>query len=111
MGQRECEAAVNQRCSFSDHNNPCFDCKAVHESTVYIRELEDKLDKLRWIPVEERLPSEMVVANYGRSEKVEVTDGITTHYTIYFPRQERWGCDIEVTHWRNVILPKKGESE
>jgi len=38
--------AVNNRCDIAD-NSACVDCKAVYESSQYIRELQAELEQLK----------------------------------------------------------------
>ncbi len=67
-----------------------------------IKQLQDALDKLRWIFIGEGLPKEV--------GKYDVYDGITK-WEEYFSKFEdgemRWmRRNLTITHWRLIILPE-----
>ncbi len=80
-------------------------------------QLQAKLAKHRWIPVEERLPK--LVDGGCQSEWVDATNGIKKHEGYYYDYTGRqpmsgaatgkgWCCHGigKVTHWKPIILPE-----
>ena len=73
------------------------------------RDPERERERLRWIPVTERLP--------GRNEIVIVRDGVRVSVGSYSPMMEDWWslsgsilrCSTTVTHW--MPLPEPPEVE
>ncbi|KKM77437.1 hypothetical protein LCGC14_1370100 [marine sediment metagenome] len=87
--------------------------KEVDKLNERIKELEAELEKHRWIPVSERLPS-LKDACRGQGERgcrdgtVDVI-GIDEYGHVfganYFPKMNIWNFGTEPTHWKPIILP------
>ncbi len=81
-----------------------------------VEKLKAQLDKLRWIPVEERLP-ERKKKDSGISRPVEVVNGTAERReiwtTLYCYENKSWADTAfkphpsHITHWRLIILPVK----
>ena len=68
-----------------------------------IRELKTKLDKHRWIPVEERLPD--------KHDIYDVSDGRRKWEHLWIQMSKCWRKDgtlhyESITHWKPIILPE-----
>ena len=75
-----------------------------------IRRLEAELEKHRWIPVSERLPTEL--GHTGATWFVHVSGHGEVFRAVYLHDEKMWqswdsGWDeeIEITHWREITLP------
>lgn len=77
----------------------------------FIKQLQAKLAKLRWIPVGEGLPDERKETVPFRSKEVVVTDGVTWVRAYWMTRQKWWWFfhDVKpagkITHYLPITLP------
>lgn len=89
----------------------CPDCG--NENFQTVKQLQEEIEKHRWITVSERMPEfvvgklfskDVLLLQKGREVKVGFHTKNTT-WIIYGGQKEK--SKVEITHWKPIILPEK----
>ncbi len=98
---------LNSRCLLSD------DCE---KSLSMVKQLQSRLDKLEWHPVNKNNPEPTANTHPKQSEKVWLANSVELIEAYYDYYHHEW-YDVNgsrlirhsYTHWRYVDLPKEGD--
>ena len=99
----------------SDSRSPAFEVRDLYEARLseVTRERDEAREKLRWIPVTDRLPEDDVVDRIvAYSKRVLVMNKFGFVYTSRMERwidynRVSWGDAQDVTHWMPLPEPPK----
>lgn len=116
--QHDCEALKSKlnKMGMSLNNDYQYASKDVtdYEMLIITKQLQTKLEELRFIPVSEGLPKKgkriEVVCHKENYPRILIGTRPNVHSSKYF--EDGYGCIInleDITHWRYIILPKGGE--